>query len=257
MSRLQTILLLSLPFSAVAQAPMHFTLSETVPSTLSTRDGHAISTRQTFSLVTVGVRDSSGVSLWEMRVDSTSSVIIPRDSLEARQLNMQVGPVGLRQPWSYRANVRNGQVLATMTDGKPTDFPLSDRHPQWSLLVQLPALASLPKAGLPGQVGESRIDTTARHTPLADGGADDTTIVQWTRTAASLVNGAVTHHVNISGKWISATDGVGSVQIVLDADDCVLEVRSKLEEKHGFGPKAAMMLRPDPVVTTMTLMRVP
>jgi hypothetical protein len=236
---------------------MHYRLSETLPSTVSTSDGRAITTRQTVSLITVGVRDSSGVSLWELRVDSTSSVIIPRDSLGAQNLSMQLGPVTLRRPKSYRASVRNGRVLATITDGQPADFPFSAGNPQWSLLVQLPALASLPKAGLPDRVGESRVDTTAHRTPLPGGAVDDTTIVQWTRTAVGLVNGAMTHKRSISASPSRTTNGIGSVQIVLDTKADVLEVRSKLEERTRLDRNAAMEPSDNVLVTTTTLVQVP
>ena len=204
MRRLRGILLLALPFTtfcrpaaypsslATTPGPLHYKLSETEPST--TNGQRALSTHETVSFVTVGMRDSASASIWELFVDSMSNVIVPARGVDTRALKMQVGPIASRRPKSYRTTVRDGHVVETVADGKPTDYASSAQRPQWSLLEQLSPLALLPDAGLPSRVGELRVDTSARHTLVPTGVVDDTTIVKWTRTGADQVRGAVAQY---------------------------------------------------------------
>ena len=243
------------PAVAAVHAPLRYKLSESVPSTVAL-GGAAITSRETVSFVTIGMRDSAGGSLWELHVDSTSSVIVPRQDLGARSQTMQLGPVGLRRPKSYRAYVRDGRVMETVTDGKVTAYPFSARNPEWSLLEQLPGLSSLPTDGLPDQVGDVRVDTAARHTPAVSGFVDDTTIVQWTKTAAA-INGTIVRHTSFNTALNLAVIGIGSAHIVLDAGAQVVEARTVMEERQMVRPNAATDLGARTLVTTTTLVRVP
>ena len=247
---------------ATTTGPLHYKLSETVPST--TNGQRALSTHETVSFVTVGVRDSASASIWELYVDSMSNVIVPARGVDAKALNMQVGPIASRRPKSYRATVRDGHVVETVADGKATDYPSSAHRPQWSLIEQLSPLALLPDAGLPGHVGETRVDTSARHTLVPTGVIDDTTIVKWTRRGADQVRGAVTQYEiykcspappNVPTSCpisFSRTIRVGSVKIVLDPGERVLEARTTLEDGHVTSRYGGGAL-----VRTATLIRVP
>src|SRR5438309_3335655 len=67
-----------------AQAPHRYILTEHVPSTVDAIDGHPVTFRETVSIFSVSTRDSAGGTLWELKVDSTSSVIVPRSGVEQR-----------------------------------------------------------------------------------------------------------------------------------------------------------------------------
>ena len=207
-----------------AQAPHRFKLTEHIPSTVSTVDGVPITFRETVSMVAVSARDSAGGTIWELTVDSTSSVIVPREGVDPKRLTMQLGPVRIARPSRYRAFVSDGAV-ALEADGEVVEGLFTAQHPEWSLLLQMLPLSFLPRTALTVPLGQARVDTSVSQRRLPSGMWNDTMIVRWSHPTPVLIEGAFVH-----SEWFASDPDRGDVRdgrvsIRLDPSGAVLEAR--------------------------------
>jgi hypothetical protein len=237
--------------AVAARTPARYRVSEYGPSTVAP-DGRSITMRRTVSLVTVGARDSVGGSIWELLVDSSTSMIVPRDSTNPRTRHMQLGAFTPDYPMSYRAYIRDGRVIKTQVDGQTIHDPFATENPAWSLLTQLPPFASLPRSGLPARI-DARVDTSASQRQLPSGLWYDTLVVEWRRTPAGVVDGTLTHRSQFINSPARRSERLGLVHIVLAADGSVVEAR--IEERSVAHPASGIVFGGDPHVSTITLIK--
>ena len=111
--------------------------------------------------------------------DSTSSVIVPRNGVDPRQLTMQLGPVWIAEPSHYRAFISDTRAVALEADGQVLQRAFAVQHPEWSLLAQLQPLSFLPSNALTAPLGHAHVDTSVFQRRLPSGLWNDTTIVRW------------------------------------------------------------------------------
>jgi hypothetical protein len=212
-----------------AQASHRFRLTEHVPSTVDAVDGVPITFRETVAVVAVSTRDSAGGTIWELTVDSTSSVIVPREGVDPQRLTMQLGPVRIASPSRYRAFIRDMRTVALEADGHASEGPFIVQYPEWSLLLQLQALSFLPRTALTVPVGRARVDTSVSQRSLPSGIWNDTMIVRWSRPTSDVIEGGFVHSERFASDLRRAGFHEGRVSVRLDLGGSVLEAR--IEER--------------------------
>ncbi|MDQ2666178.1 MAG: hypothetical protein M3Z05_09230 [Gemmatimonadota bacterium] len=212
-----------------AQAPHRFKLTEHIPSTVAAEDGVPITFRETVSIVAVSARDSAGGTIWELTVDSTSSVIVARDGVDPKRLTMQLGPVRIESPSRYRAFVSDTRTVALEADGQVIEGSFVVQYPEWSLLLQLQALSFLPRTALTVPVGNARVDTSVSQRRLPSGIWNDTMIVRWSHSTSAFIEGTFVHSERFASDIGRASLQEGMISVRLEPGGSVLETR--IEER--------------------------
>jgi hypothetical protein len=282
------LLLLAMPLMAHAQEPLRFLYRTEGMGSGRAAGGSGMtpisietSRRRTDGIVILSARDSSGLKIWEITVDSARSSYIDTNPGSSLRGNVTTGNAVARQ--IHQVIFRGNRPIISATVGRPDSLTvrLDSLQPMVHLHTRLPGLnLLLPNPSLPMRPGEVRADTQFSHTmtaertliPTASSGSRgntplkvpaselfDTTIVTWTRVSVDSIRGTFWQTgTRQSGGGLTHRANGGNYLLVFDSENVIRQVAARVESNPFlFADIKKNTIVMPPTVSLFTLVRSP